>query len=162
MCLPPLEAFGPALKGAVSEREYDFAQRVFNAFDCKTLGEYSDLYMKIDVLLLADIFEEFRVKSKESFDLDPCWSVSLPGLVWDAALKYTQARIELITDCEMLNFFEASKRGRFVFVNTRYARANHPGIPNYDASKPRDWILSVDANNLYGYAMCKPLPVGEY
>ena len=164
--LPSREAFASSLANGstISEYEYEFAQKVYRDFNCKTLGDYSDLYVKIDVLLLAEVFEEFRRKSNTVFNLDPSWYISLPGYVWSAALKYTNASIELITDKDMFLLFKSSKRGGFVFVNRWYAEANHPALPEplYDPKKPHDWIFYIDCNNLYGYAMCQPLPIGEY
>ena len=122
----------------------------------------SNLYLSIDVLLLCDIFEEFRESSLETYELDPCWFYTLPGLAWEAAFKYTKEKIELLTDYDMLLFFEESIRGGFCFASKRYAKANHAKLPSYDPNKPHSWIWYIDANNLYGAAMSKPLPHSNY
>jgi hypothetical protein len=162
-CLPPHEAFYSSLTGEnIDETEYTFAQTVFREFECANLGEYTDLYLKIDVLLLADIFEHFRDECGESYQLDPCWFVSLPGFAWKAALKTSNIWIELITDYDMLLFFENSIRGGFCFAGKRYAKANHASLPSYNPEEPLSWILYLDANNLYGMAMSQPLPYRNY
>jgi len=68
----------------ISERDYAHAENIWTRFSIRTLGEYSDLYLKIDVLLLADIFENFRDKYIESYGLDPAYYYTLPGYTWDA------------------------------------------------------------------------------
>ena len=64
----------------ISDDEYAYAQTMWELFECQTLGEYSDLYMKIDVLLLADIFENFRDVCMHHYKLDPLWYYTVPGL----------------------------------------------------------------------------------
>jgi hypothetical protein len=161
--LPPHEAFYSSLSGEnISDEDYAFALKVYREFECTDLGVYTDLYSKIDVYLLADVFENFRDKSKGSFDLDPCWFVSLPGFAWKAALKTSNTWIELISDYDMLLFFEDSIRGGFCFASKRYAKANHSSLPTYNSNEPQSWILYLDANNLYGTAMSQPLPYRGY
>jgi len=75
------------------------------------LGKYSDLYLKIDVLLLADIFENFRNSCITSYYLDPAHYYTLSGFTWDAMLKYIYGRFELLTDIDMIMFIERDIRG---------------------------------------------------
>ena len=77
----------------------------------KTMGDYHDLYLKSDVLLFADVFEEFRTVCLENYDLDPAWYFTAPGLAWYAALKITKIKLELLTDIDELLMFEKGTRG---------------------------------------------------
>ena len=90
------------------------AQKVWDVFEIKTLGEYHDLYIKIDTLLLADMFEDFRNKCLEIYELDPIYFVSAPGLAWQACLKKTRAKLELITDYDMLLMLKKGSEVEFV------------------------------------------------
>ncbi|BFZ23189.1 hypothetical protein BsWGS_26228 [Bradybaena similaris] len=161
--LPPKEAFYSKLtREGISDSDYAHAQKVWKAFDCKTLGDYHDVYLKTDILLLADIFETFRNTSMRNYGLDPAHYFTLPGLSWDALLKKTKVELELLTDLDMHLFFERGKRGGLSMVSKRYAEANNPLVGGYDASKPKSWFMYLDANNLYGWAMCQPLPTGGF
>ena len=105
--LPPIESFYSKLNlSGISECDYDHAQRVWSEFDMKSLGEYHDLYLKTDVLLLANVFETFRRTCLEHYQLDPAHFYTSPGLAWQACLKKTGIRLELLTDPDMLLMFE--------------------------------------------------------
>ena len=80
----------------ISDQSYEHAQNIWNTFECETMLNYHDIYLKTDVLLLADIFEQFRSMGLEYYNLDPVHYYSLPGYSWDAALKFTGVQIELI------------------------------------------------------------------
>ncbi|XP_018316022.1 uncharacterized protein [Mycetomoellerius zeteki] len=125
-CLPPRESFYSSLTGhTVTESDYAHAVNVWQQFSVQTLGEYSDLYLKTDVLLLADIFENFRDKCIESYGLDPAYYYTLPGFTWDAMLKHTRVNFELLTDIDMVMFIERGIRGVLSQCSSRYARANN-------------------------------------
>ena len=100
--LPPKEAFHSKLTDEdFSDDDYAHAQKVWDVFDMKTMRDYHNLYMKSDVLLLADIFENFRSVFMETYGLDPVWYYTLPGLALDVMLKSTEAKLELLTDHDM-------------------------------------------------------------
>ena len=131
-------------------------------FDIKTLGEYHDLYLKTDVLLLTDVFENFRSTCLEFYKLDPAHYFTSPGLSWDAMLKMTGINLQLMDDIDMYQFIEKGMRGDISFINHRYAKANNPKLPDYDKEKPESHIMYLDANNLYGWAMSQRLPIGDF
>ena len=97
--LPPKEDFYSKLTGAsIFDSDYTHAQRVWETFGCQTLGNYTDLYCRTDVVLLADVFENFRKTSQKQYGLDPANYYTSPGLSWDALLKKTGVELELLTD----------------------------------------------------------------
>lgn len=162
--LPAREHFNNKLtESSISDADYEHAQSVWKAFNMQTFGDYHDLYLLTDVLLLADVFESFRNMVLENYKLDPCHFYSLPGLAWNAMLKMTKVKLELLTDVNMHIYLEHGTRGGVAQVPNRYAIANNPLIPQqYDASRPNSFIFYVDCNNLYGGAMSKKLPSGDF
>jgi len=102
--LPPKEAFYSKLIDA--DEDYDHAQAVWNEFDCKTLRDYHDLYNVSDILLLTDVFENFRDVCMRNYKLDPAWYYTSPGLAWDAALKKTSVKLELLSDYDMVLMYK--------------------------------------------------------
>jgi len=137
-------------------------QAVWEAFGCETLGDYHDLYVKTDIALLAFVFENFRNLCLEQYGLDPAHYYTSPGLSWDAPLKKTGVELELFTDYEMHLFVERGMRGRISMVSNRYTKANNPLVPGYNPSKPKKFIIYLNANNLYGWAMSMPLPIRDF
>ena len=110
--LPTKEKFFSKLNDCgVSEKDFDHAKRIWKEFGVKHLGEYHDLYLKSDVLLLTDVFEEFRNVCLENYSLDPAWYYTSPGLSWDALLKHSKIKLELLTDPNVLLLFEKGIRG---------------------------------------------------
>ena len=151
--LPSREAFYNQLNDhAASEPDYAHAVNVWNSFRVQTLGEYNDLYLKTDVLLLADVFESFRTDSIASYDLDPAHYFTLPSFTWDAMLKYTGVRLELLTDVDMLLFVERGICGGLSQCSHRYARANNKHLPAgmYDESKSSTYLMYFDTSSMVG------------
>ncbi len=163
--LPPIEAFKSSLDGfkGIKEDDYQHAKNVWNTFNIQNMGEYSDLYLKTDVMLLADVFETFRKLSLDVYKLDPCNYISLPSLAWDALLLKTKIVLDNITNVNMYNFVEKGIRGGISTTGSlRYHKANNKYVKDYDPTKPSTFIMYEDMNNLYGWAMKKPLPTGGF
>ena len=158
--LPPKEAFYSTLSGeGISDEDYEHAQKVWKEFGMKTIRDYHDLYNQSDVLLLADVFENFRDVCSKNYGLDPAWYYTAPGLAWDAALKITEVNLELLSDPDMLLMVEKGIRGGISMISNRYGKANNPYMDEkYDKNEATKYITYLDANNLYGWAMSKPLP----
>ena len=135
------------------------AQHVYRELDCKTFEDYHMAYLKADVHLLADIFENFRKLSLNNYGLDPLNYISAPSLAWDAMLSKTNIELELISDVNMLEMIERQKRGGLCFVGSkRHCIANNKYMKDYDETKPENYIMYWDANNLYGWAMSQASP----
>ena len=135
--LPPKEAFYSKLSDEdISDDDYENAKRVWKTFGCQTLGNYADLYCRTDVLLLADVFENFRKTSQKQYGLDPAHYYTSPGLSWDALLKKTGVELELLTDYDQHLFIEKGMRGGISMVSKRHARANNPAVEGYDRRSP--------------------------
>ena len=162
--LPPREAFYSKLNMAgVREEDYEHANRTWKEFGLKDLEEYHDLYLKTDVILLANVFEEFRKVCLKNYELDPAHIYTAPGLAWKACLKKTSIRLELLLDPDMLLMFERGIRGGITQSVNRWARANNPHMgSNFNPDLPTKYLQYLDANNLYGWAMSQPLPTGGF
>lgn len=143
-----------------SVEEYLHATEVWNTFKCSTLRDYLELYLKTDVLLLTDVFENFRKVCKSIYNLDPSQYYTAPGLSWDAMLKTTNIKLDLLTDVDMYNFFKKAIRGGIVQCVKRHSKANNKYLDDFDNSKPSEFLMYLDANNLYGWAMSEYLPHG--
>ena len=143
----------------ISETDYAHANNVFKKFNINNLGEYYDLYVRSDTLLLADVFKNFRQSCLKNYELDPAHFVSLPGLAWQACLKKTNVELELLTDYDMVLMVEEGIRGGICYAMQRYAKANNKYMKDYDRKKKSSYIQYLDANNLYGKAMTEKLPV---
>ena len=162
--LPAREEFYSILKEAeCSIEDYEHAQNVWRKFGCNTLKDYEDLYLKTDVLLLADVFENFRTLSLQNYRVDPAHYVSSPQLSWDAMQLYTKCELTLISDPEMFTMIDGGIRGGVSMIIHRYAKANNPEMgAAYKPDEELSYIVYLDANNLYGWAMSQALPFGEF
>ena len=161
--LPPIENFYSSLSASsISPEDYNHAIKVWKTFKCKTLGDYHDLYLKTDVNLLTDVFENFRNICLQQYKLDPANYYTSPGLSWDALLKKTNVNLELLTDYDMHLLVERGLRGGISMVSNRYAKANNPLLEDFDPNKKSSYIMYLDANNLYGWAMVQHLPTSGF
>ena len=146
----------------IPDEQCKHAQNVWDTFNLKTMGDYHDLYLKSDILLLADVFENFRKTCLQYYKLDPCHYFTSPGLSWDAMLKMTNIKLELMTDIDMFQFIEKGMRGGTSYIANRYGEANNKYMKTYNKKAPSKYIMYLDANNLYGWAMSQYLPTGNF
>ena len=149
--LPPKEKFFLKLNDCgISDEDYEHAQKVWKEFKIKNMGEYHDLYLKSDVLLLADVFEGFRRNSLENYSLDPAWYYTSLGLSWDALLKHSRVKLELLSDVDILLMFEKGIHGGVSMISNRYSKANNKFMEEkFDPRRPSKFITYLDANGLY-------------
>ena len=161
--LPKREEFYSILNDTdISEDDYNHAQDVWNAFKIRNLGEYHDLYLKTDVLLLADVFKNFRKTCLNHYRLDPSHYMTSPGLSWDAMLKMTKINLDLIRDIDMQLFIEKGLRGGISYIAHRHGKANNKYMKDYNENKESSYLMYLDSNNLYGWAMSQPLPYRDF
>ena len=161
--LPDKESFYSELNNEhITDEDYAHDQELWDIFKIKNLGEYHDLYVQSDTALLADVFENFRDKCTEIYELDPAHFLSAPGQAWQACLKKNNAELELLTDSDMLIMFEEGTQGVMYQASYRYVKANNKYMKNYDKNIESSFIVYLDANKLYGYPMCKKLPVSNF
>ena len=190
--LPPKEAFYSKLNNeGISDKDYTHAQKVWRVFKMEHFQDYHNLYNETDVLLLADVFENFRNICIENYKLDPAYYYTAPSLAWDACLKMCDVKLELLTDIDMLLMVEKGIRGGVSMISNRYGKANNkymgestplrlminriiyitnlitrlkvPMIKtSYEPSKPSKYLTYLDANNLYGAAMSMKLPTSGF
>ena len=161
--LPPIDKFYSKLNlKDIKKDDYRHAQRIWPTFNIKNLGEYHDLYVQSDTVQLADIFEQFRTLCLKEYELDPAYFCTTPGLAMETCLKMTNVKIELLADIDMVLMFEKGLRGGISQAIHRYATANNKYMPNYDSQQLSLFSMYLDANNLYGWAMCKKLPLNGF
>ena len=146
----------------IDDIDYRHGNNVFKSFKLENLGDYHDLYVKSDTLLLADVFENFRDMYIKVYELDPAHFVSLPGLAWQACLRKTNIELELLTDYDMLLMVEDGIRGGICHSIHKYAKPNNKYMKNYNKYEEPSYIQYLDANNLYGWVMSKKLPVNGF
>lgn len=120
---------------------------------------HHNLYLKSDVLLLADVWESFRNTCYEYYGLDCTYYFTAPGLSFDAMLKMAKIELELFTEVDMYEFMESGIRGGLSQISTRYAKANNKYMSEgYNPDQEDNYLLYLDANNLYGWAMSQYMP----
>ena len=132
----------------IKNADYMHVKRVCKDFKTKKIvGKYHDLYLKCDTLLLADVFENFRKMCLKIYELDPVKRISAPGLAWQAALKKTKVKLELLTDIDTLLMVEREIRSRIRHAIHRYAKANNKYMKDYDKNKELSCLSYWDVNN---------------
>ena len=162
--LPRIEKFYSNLNmSGVSDSDYEHACSVWREFRIKNMGEYHDLYLRTDVILLANVFESFRRVCLENYELDPSHFYTAPRLAWKACLKKTEIKLELLLDPDMLLMFERGIRGGIIQSVHRWSASNNPYMGSeYDSSTPTRYLQYLDAYNLYACAMSQPLPTRKF
>ena len=127
-----------------------------------TMGDYHDLYLKTDVLLLANIYENFINTCLNYYKKYPFHYFSSPSLAWDAILKMTEIELDLISDIDVNLFIEKRIRRGISHISKTFSKANNKYMKCYDGGKKIRYIMYLDANNLYGYAVSQYLPYDEF
>ena len=133
---------------SITSVDYRHEKRVYKEFELKNLGDYHDLYVQSDTLLLVDVLKNVRNKFIEIYELDPSFFLSAPGLVWQACLKNIGVKLELLTDIDMLLMVEIRIGGGICRAIYRYAKANKKYMKNYDKNTTSSYLMYLDANNL--------------
>ena len=147
--LPNKESFYSNLNMEnIEDIDYRRGNNVIKIFKLNNLGEYHNLYIQSDTLLLADIFENFRNKCLEVYELDPAHFLSLPGLAWQACLKKTNVELELLTDYSTL----------YIYIDT----LKQTIMKEYNKNIESSYIQYLDTNNLYGWAVPQKLPRNNF
>ena len=161
--LPDRCKFFSSLKDrCISRKDYLKGNNIWIVFKMNTVGDYHDLYLKTDVLLLIDVFEKFINTCLDYYGLDPFHYFSSPGLSWDAMLKMTRIELELISDIDMDLFIEKGMRGGISYIVKRHNKANNKYMECYDSGQESKYITYLDANNLHGWAMSQHLPYSGF
>jgi len=162
-CLPPIESFYDTLRDQpLAQEDYERAQHTWSQFHMRTMQDYHDHYLLTDVLLLADVFENFRQSVMRVHKLECLHFVTLPSLSWAMALRHTGAKLDLVTDPDAYLMLENSLRGGIATVSQRFSSANNPLVDGYNSDETRRYITYLDANGLYAAAQSEPLPVGNF
>lgn len=171
--LPPVEDWVNSLKYGKTRFEecsesqqkemrdmLEHSKQIWKEFQCKTIFDFQNVYMRNDTYLLACVFEQFISMIVDKFGLDPCHYLTLPSLGLDAMLKFTNAKIELFQEDKHDMYLQLEDRvgGIATAGGLYYAKANNKYLHDYDESKPSSYILNFDAVSLYGTAMRKKLP----
>ena len=165
----PLPDYGDSWKNSLTGKiditysDYQHAISVYNDFCCQNLGDYHDIYLKTDVLLLTDSFEKFRSVCVNVYKLDPSHFYSAPTLSWESMLISTKVKLGLLQDIDLLLFFERGIRGGINGVGElRHFTANNPHLNNFDPSQKTTFGVFYDVTSLYAGTMQKMMPLGNY
>jgi len=146
----------------ISDEDYDYGKKIFKSL-CTNIGDYHDIYLMTDCLLLACVFENFRTIALKNYKLEPCYYFSLAGYCWDAALFKTKQKLELITNSEIYNTIESGLRGGISIIARRHATAFNKYMPEYEEGKEKDrYLFYIDKCNLYGETLLQPLPTRNF
>ena len=145
----------------ISDNEYYHVLNVWNKFKMKGMKYYHYLYLKCDILLLANMFEKYRMNISKNYRLHSSHYLSAPGLSWDAMLKMTKIELKLIPDPDMHIFFQKGTRGGIYYISNRHCIDNNKYLKSYDVKQ--EWKhIYLDTNSLYGYVICKYLPTNGF
>ena len=152
--MPSKEKFYSLLAGKkISDKDYKHVLMVWDRFEMKAMKYYHNLYLKRDVLLLADVFEKFRNSSLKNCGLFPSHYFSALALSWDAMFNMKKVKLEIISDTGKYLIFEKDMRGGVSYISKRYSKANNKYLNSYDPNQKWKHIIYLDASNLYGDVM---------
>ena len=161
--LPPRSAFYDHLsKKELNEVDYLRAQMIWDCFGCENMQDYLELYLKLDVMLLAAVVESYRNSTYDHFHLDPLNYLTGPSLCFDAMLKITGIQLDTLPTIDMYLWINKCIRGGMSCYSLRYAKANNDLCKHFDVNQEVSHILALDANQLYGHSMSQALPVGNF
>ena len=146
----------------ITDADYKHAERVCKDLKIKKLGKYHDLYLESDTLLFADVFQNFRRMCLEIYQLEFAKFLSVPVLAWQATLKKTKVKLDLLADIDMLLMVEKGIKGKICHSINRYAKANNKYVKDYDKNKEKSYLKYQDVNNLYEWAMSQKLPANIF
>ena len=147
----------------ITDKDYTRANIIWKHFNIKNLGEYHDLYLMTDVYLLTDVFENFRDMCLNYYGLDPAHYITLPNYSWNTFLHKTGISLEQIHNKDMYELIENGLRGGMTQCSYKQVVANNKYMnEEHDKTQPSNYISYLDANNLYGLAMCKKLPYKNF
>ena len=147
----------------ISNEDYKHAINVFETFKCNNLLDYSILYLKTDLCHLADVFQKFSNFTYETFELDCRHSFTLPGYSWECMLKMTKIELELTSDSGIYLSLMDTIRGGMTVCNKKFAKADNIYTRKKDENSDIDkYLMYLDANNLNGLSMSKPLPYKNF
>lgn len=146
----------------LNDTEWLGVKYIIEKLEMKTFEDYHDFYLDIDVYGLADVFENFIKTSLEYYNLDPCNYVGCPSFAWDAMLLKTKIELDVLKDSDMYLFFERGIRGGQSVIFNKYEEANNKYMNDYNANMETSFISYLDANNLYGHSMSRPLPYKDF
>lgn len=159
--LPPKKAFFNDLTGRhISDAEYSFARMVWKDLDCRNFQDYMEAYLATDVCLLADVYENFRSNCMRDYELDPAHYLSSAHFTFDAFMRKTRCIMDKFHDADHYLFVNRAIRGGVSMICRRHAQANNKYMTNFNPKEPSSYIIYLDANNLYGWAMSQYLPTG--
>ena len=137
----------------ITDTDYAHAKRVCRDSEIKKLEKYHDLYLQSDTLLLAYVFENFTNVCLEIYESNPAKFLSAPGLAWQAALKKTKVKLDLLANIDILLMVEKCIREGICHSIYRYEKANNKYMKDYDKNKESSYLQYWDVNNLYLWAM---------
>ena len=154
--LPSKEKFHSSLAGKkISDKDYENALKVWNAFEMKTMKCFDDFYLKCDVLLLTDVFEKQKLKigSLKNYGLCLTHYLSALALSSDAILSMTKIELQLISDFSMFLFFQNGMRVGISYISKRFSKVSDKYLITYDQEQESKHIIYLGANNLPSYAL---------
>lgn len=136
--------------------------KVWTTFGCTNILEYIKLYLERDVIILADVFENFRRTCNKIYNLEPVHYPTADSMSWDAMLKCTKVKLDLISDTEMAKFINSARREGLIQCTTRMMEANNKYMQNFNPRKPTNHLACLEANDLYDWAMSQSLPYSDF